>query len=152
MKTSEVLRGGAGEPLDLPAVRVGQLMQSPSDYAEQTIQFIKNTGMVTTRMPISFFVQDADAGVRVVLREDADIAPGDLVEVAGWEKLTGLFAKLVQAIHSQGGAGVAASLQGNGSVRGWFGIQENWMRPEFAWRPPFLVQVLMEPPDIGNAT
>ena len=94
----EVLRAAPANPLDLPTVPVGQLMQSPSDYAEQTIQFIKTSGMVTYKDADQLFVQDGDAGVRVVLRKDAEVAPGDLVEVAGLGKADGLSPKLVQAI------------------------------------------------------
>jgi signal transduction histidine kinase len=121
----EVLRTAPENPLDLPAVPVGQLMQSPADYTEQVVQFIKTKGIVTYKDADQFFVQDGDAGVRVIPLQEPTIAAGDLVEVAGLGKADGLSPELIQASVRKVGqaplpAGRKMDLFGVGS-----GIQEN---------------------------
>ena len=95
--TIEVLRAAPEDPLSQPTMPVGQLMQSASDYAEQTVHIIKTAGVVTYQDAGQFFVQDGAAGVRVVPRQRVKVAPGDRVEVAGLGKADGFSPMLIQA-------------------------------------------------------
>jgi signal transduction histidine kinase len=121
----EVLRPAPENPLDLPTVPIARLMQSGPEFAEQTVQFIKTTGVVTFKDDDQFFVQDGDAGVRVVPRQEVEITAGDRVEVAGLGRADGLSPKLIQAIiRKVGQAALPACKEMNFFAIG-SGIQEN---------------------------
>jgi signal transduction histidine kinase len=121
----EVLHAAPENPLDLPTVPVGQLMQSAPDSTEQTIRFIKTAGVVTYAGADQLFLQDGEAGLRVVPQQAMELAAGDQVEAAGLETADGLSPMLIQALvrklgHTALPAGKEINLLGIGS-----GIQEN---------------------------
>jgi signal transduction histidine kinase len=91
-------------PFDLPTTPIRAVL---GDDANQTglARMVKTSGVVTYKDQLLLFVQDGQDALRVYLRKDADVRPGDLVEVAGLPEPDGFSPKLSQAQARKTGTG-----------------------------------------------
>ncbi|MDB6041049.1 MAG: putative Histidine kinase, partial [Verrucomicrobiales bacterium] len=62
------------------------------------VRLIKTSGTVTHQQSRMLFIQDGTEGLRVILRKEASVAPGDRVEVVGLAEPDGFAPKLIQAV------------------------------------------------------
>ena len=98
MEHVQVLKAVPENPFDRKAWPIARLLRWGSDRAAPGIQLAKTMGVVTYAESRLLFVQDGDSGLRVSLRNDALVEPGDRVEFVGFAEPDGLSAKLVQAL------------------------------------------------------
>jgi signal transduction histidine kinase len=94
----QVLKAVPADPFSLPRQPIVRLLRWGTDRSAAGIQLVKTFGIVTYQEPRLLFVQDGDYGLRVSLRSDAAVEPGDQVELVGFAEPDGLSAKLVQAL------------------------------------------------------
>ena len=97
MEHVQVLKAVPDNPFDLQAQPIARLLRWGTQRTAQGIQLAKTTGVVTYSEPRLLFVQDRESGLRVSLRDDALVEPGDQVELVGFAEPDGLSPKLVQA-------------------------------------------------------
>jgi signal transduction histidine kinase len=107
----EVLNPAPEDSFRVPSVPIAAVMGMNEQTAGLPIQFVKTTGVVTCRQPHLLFIQDKDDGLRVSLSEEADVAPGDLVEAVGWPQPDGFSPKLGQAVVRRIGRGALPQAQ-----------------------------------------
>jgi PAS domain S-box-containing protein len=102
----EVVNPGPADPLLLPKVPIASVMLSAPGVPGGPMQMVRTEGIVTYNGPQMLCLQDKDSAMRVFLqRENRDIAPGDLVQVAGLALPDGFTPKLVQAVVRKTGHG-----------------------------------------------
>jgi signal transduction histidine kinase len=84
-----------GDPFALPAMPVSDLRLFTSHAGP--FKRVKVAGQVLQSRPPLLFLSDGQTGFRVVSRDAATVAAGDMVEVAGFPRLGGVSPTLVQA-------------------------------------------------------
>jgi signal transduction histidine kinase len=94
----EIVKSAPRDPFDQPAVQIQAVMRTSLDDASLPVRMLKTAGVVTYKEPRLLFIQDGTDGLRVLLRQETDVMPGDLVEVAGLPEPDGFSPKLVQAL------------------------------------------------------
>lgn len=94
----QVINAVPEDPFELPNTPIGKILQARSSEWNRPAQIIKTHGIVTYCEPSQLFVQDGADGLRVVLRTNQMVEPGDLMEVAGRVEPDGFSIKLVQAV------------------------------------------------------
>jgi len=83
---------------NLPLLRMKSVMTTDDGVAGAHQRYAKIQGVVTCRQGRLLFLQDHADGMRVILRDDSKIAPGDVIEAVGMPEPDGLSAKLIQAV------------------------------------------------------
>jgi signal transduction histidine kinase len=99
----ETLEASPENPFNLPTSTIDRLLQPDPRAPRLRTPFRKITGVVTYKESQTLFVQTNSLAVRVFLRDEAEVAPGDVVEVVGVPALDGLMPKLVQAVIKKNG-------------------------------------------------
>jgi signal transduction histidine kinase len=84
--------------LDLPLQRMKSVMSADCDPAVTQQRYVKISGVVTCKQGRLLFLQNQADGMRVILRDDSAVVPGDVVEAVGMPQPDGLSAKLIQAV------------------------------------------------------
>ncbi len=99
----EVVTASITNPFDLPIIPIGSIMKSGSDDSSKDTELVRTKGTVIYKGPSMLFIQDKRDGLRVLPREDAGVATGDLVEIVGLPRPDGFSPKLVQALVRKAG-------------------------------------------------
>ncbi len=107
----EILNPARENPFNTPSVPIAAVMSKDYKAGGLPGQFVKTSGVVTCRQPRLLFIQDGADGLRLSLREDAAIEPGDKVEAVGWPQPDGFSPKLSQAVVRRVGWGVMPKAQ-----------------------------------------
>jgi PAS domain S-box-containing protein len=94
----EILSAAPENPFDLPLLPISGVMQLDSRNTGLNGGFVKTAGTVTYKGIDQLFVQNGNDGLRVLLRKDTSVEPGDQVEVVGLAERDGFSPKLVQAL------------------------------------------------------
>jgi signal transduction histidine kinase/DNA-binding response OmpR family regulator len=94
----EALNPPPDNPFALPTIPIRLIMGADATNFGIAMQLVKTVGVVTHKERGSLFLQDGQDGLRVVLREEADVAPGDRVEAVGLAEPDGFSPKLEQAV------------------------------------------------------
>ena len=94
----EIVQPSPEKPFDLPIRSIGSLLQSNPRAARSQTPLRKITGVVTYSEPGMAFVQTNSEALRVYPREEVELTPGDIVEVAGLAESDGLTPKMTQAL------------------------------------------------------
>jgi signal transduction histidine kinase len=94
----EIVTRPPEDPFSLPSRSIARLLQSESRRAPFPTTLIKTVGVVTHSEPRMLFVQDGSEGLRVWLRANSSVEPGDRVEAVGFVEPDGFSPKLVQAL------------------------------------------------------
>jgi len=92
-------------PFEQPTTPIAGILQTGSSGSSQPNQVVKSSGIVTYCEPNLMFIQDKLAGLRISLRSNYNVVPGDLVEVSGRAKPDGFSIKLIQTSLRQTGHG-----------------------------------------------
>lgn len=99
MEHVEILSSLPENPFDRPVVPIQRILAAESDWnTTGALPLLKTMGVVTYRQGRNLFLQDAESGVRVQLREDAEGKVGNQVEVVGLAEPDGFSPKLTQAL------------------------------------------------------
>jgi len=83
---------------DFPLLRMKEVMSADCGVSGLHHRYVKIGGVVTCRQGRLLFIQNQADGMRVILRDDSPVAPGDVVEAVGMPQPDGLSAKLIQAL------------------------------------------------------
>ncbi|HTL16537.1 MAG TPA: PAS domain-containing protein, partial [Patescibacteria group bacterium] len=94
----EVLRPAPEDPFDQTTRRIAALAEQRSRNTNLTVRLAKTAGLVTYKEPQLLFIQDENDGLRVLLRAETAVRPGDRVEAVGFVEPDGFSSKLTQAI------------------------------------------------------
>jgi len=82
----------------LPLLPMKWVMSADCGFAGTYQRYAKILGVVTCRQGRLLFLQDHADGMRVILRDESLVAPGDVIEAVGMPQPDGLSAKLIQAV------------------------------------------------------
>jgi len=99
----ETLEASPENPFNLPTSTIDRLLQPDPRASRLKTPFRKITGVVTYKESQMLFVQTNSLAVCVIPRAEADVVPGDVVEVVGVPALDGLMPKLIQAMIKKNG-------------------------------------------------
>ncbi len=100
----EIIDATPANLFDLPAIPIGAVMGTGASQTGLT-RMVKTRGVVTYKDQLLLFVQDETNALRVLLHKDADIQPGDDVEIAGLPEADGFSPRLIQAVARKTGPG-----------------------------------------------
>ncbi|MGA2244630.1 MAG: ATP-binding protein [Verrucomicrobiota bacterium] len=101
----DLLRQTPEEPFALPSLPINAVMSAdPANLGAQR-RYARTQGVVTCQQGRLLFLQDKTDGLRAILRDDAEVAQGDAVEVVGVPQPDGFSAKFTQAVVRKTGRG-----------------------------------------------
>ena len=101
----EVVRRAPQDPFDQITRKISELDDQRSRSTNLTIRLVKTAGTVTYKEPRLLFIQDGNDGIRLFLRADTGVRPGDRVEAVGFVEPDGFSPRLTQAIVRKVGSG-----------------------------------------------
>ena len=93
------------KPFDLPLSPISAVMSADFSLADPQQRYARTRGVVTCKQGRLLFLQDETTGLRVALREDLAVVPGDVVDAVGRPQPDGFSAKLIQAVIRKMGHG-----------------------------------------------
>jgi signal transduction histidine kinase len=94
----EVLERAPQRPFDIRATPLSQVMKAGFARVVTSTPLVKIAGVVTHSERNWIFVQEAVDGVRVALRKEGNLAPGDRVEVVGLVEQDDFSTRILQAL------------------------------------------------------
>jgi PAS domain S-box-containing protein len=101
----EVLRPAPEDLFDQTMLKIASLDDQRSRSTNLTVRLVKTAGTVTYKEPRVLFIQDGSDGMRVFLRGDSPVGPGDRIEAVGLVEPDGFSPRLAQAIVRKIGTG-----------------------------------------------
>jgi signal transduction histidine kinase len=86
------------KPFALPLTPMTAVMSADTTLTDPQQRYVRTRGVITCQQGRLLFLQDQTTGLRVMLRDDFEAAPGEVVEVVGRPQPDGFSAKLIQAV------------------------------------------------------